>query len=85
MSSQYLYFLFCHAEDVCPPVLMEFAHGNMLCTDGIKLGSVCKFSCDFGYKLHGKHEVGCGIGIQSGIGWDDKFPTCEGLYMSNLV
>ena len=38
--------------------LHEVANGNMNCSRGNKLGSVCKFKCNDGYVLHPEDQQG---------------------------
>ena len=49
------------------------AHGKVDCSDRYNQNSVCRYTCDYGYKLRGKPELVC---IASDK-WNNAAPSCQ--------
>jgi len=62
----------------CPSIgdlygLLKPANGDMKCTDGNKIGSVCTFRCDDGYKVTMPSQSTC----LPSLLWSTSSPVCE--------
>lgn len=63
-----------HRLDVQPGCQLPLSpeHGEMSCTQGSQIGSVCAFACDEGYMMEGAYIATC----QETGTWDYKPPKC---------
>jgi len=66
---------------ICKDEISAPENGEVECSDGQNLGSVCAFYCDPGFALLGEEASTCvseGIGNTASWKWDNPIPRCQG-------
>lgn len=54
-------------------------NGNVVCSSGNDVGSLCTFECESGFFLTGEQDTNC-IELQVGSAWNPIPPKCVGTY-----
>ena len=67
------------APTTCTPTYSDLTDGSVSCTDTNKVDSVCTFTCNDGFKVHGKSNLTC-----TTDGWSGDEPKCDGNW-SKLI
>nr|CAB3265952.1 E-selectin [Phallusia mammillata] len=68
---------FCR-EIFCLPALLSPTNGAMVCTDDVRVGSICSFECEEGYALEGNRRSTCNEEGGAGV-WSNPTPVCEAI------
>lgn len=69
----------CSTKFYCPETQTAPENGEVTCSDGSFLGSVCEFSCNKGYELKGASMITCRDLQNNGdaeVEWSDSTPVC---------
>ena len=63
---------------VCPEGPGIPVNGNTLCSDGVKIGSSCDFTCNPGFILAGEMDSECVENESGMMVWSYPVPECQG-------